>query len=91
VNLAAALRIAQTYSDKLKRPLKAAETYQEVNFARGGNDREAQDAIFRIGSQLKQQKRWVEALHVLAAMDEQTARSGEPRWRPSQWTAEMAT
>jgi uridine phosphorylase len=33
----------------------------------------------------------LETLHILAAMDEQTARSGELRWRPSQWTAEMAT
>jgi uridine phosphorylase len=33
----------------------------------------------------------LEALHVIAAMDAQTARAGEVRWRPSQWTAEMAT
>jgi uridine phosphorylase len=33
----------------------------------------------------------LEALHVIAAMDDQTARAGELRWRPSQWTAEMAT
>ena len=63
----AALKIAQTYHQKLKRPLKAAETYQELNFARGGSDQAAQDAIFRIGSELKDQKRWVEALHVLEA------------------------
>ena len=62
-----ALKIAQTYHQKLKRPLKAAETYQELNFARGGSDQAAQDAIFRIGSELKDQKRWVEALHVLEA------------------------
>ena len=63
----AALKIAQTYHQKLKRPLKAAETYQELNFARGGSDQAAQDAIYRIGSELKDQKRWVEALHVLEA------------------------
>ncbi len=62
-----ALKIAQTYHQKLKRPLKAAETYQELNFARGGSDQAGQDAIFRIGSELKDQKRWVEALHVLEA------------------------
>jgi uridine phosphorylase len=33
----------------------------------------------------------LEALHVIAAMDAQTTRAGEVRWRPSQWTAEMAT
>ncbi len=60
-------KIAQTYDEKLKRPLKAAETYQELNFLRGGSDQAAQDAIFQIGSELKDQKRWVEALHVLEA------------------------
>jgi uridine phosphorylase len=33
----------------------------------------------------------LEALHVIAAMDAQTTRAGEVRWRPSPWTAEMAT
>ncbi|MBN2477177.1 MAG: tetratricopeptide repeat protein [Pirellulales bacterium] len=61
----ASLKIAQTYHQKLKRPLRAAETYQELNFARGGNDQELQNAIFQIGSELRDQKRWVEALHVL--------------------------
>jgi len=61
----AALRIAQTYHVKLKRPLKAAEAYQELNFARGGSDQSTQNAIFQIGSELKNEKRWVEALHVL--------------------------
>lgn len=61
----AALKIAQMYHQKLKRPLRAAEAYQELNFARGGNDSSLQDAIFLIGSELKSQKRWVEALHVL--------------------------
>jgi len=61
----AAVKIAQTYQQKLKRPLKAAEAFQELNFARGGNDQGAQNAIFQIGTDLKNQKRWVEALHVL--------------------------
>ena len=61
----AALKIAQVYHLKLKRPLRAAEAYQELNFARGGNDSTLQDAIFQIGSELKGEKRWVEALHVL--------------------------
>jgi TolA-binding protein len=61
----AALKIAQVFHQKLKRPLRAAEAYQELNFARGGNDSTLQDAIFQIGSELKGQKRWVEALHVL--------------------------
>jgi TolA-binding protein len=61
----AALRIAQTYHQKLQRPLKAAEAYQELNFVRGGGDQELQNAIFQIGSELRDQKRWVEALHVL--------------------------
>lgn len=60
----AVLRIAQTYQ-KLRRPLKAAETYQELNFVRGGNDQALQDSIFQIGTTLKNEKRWVEALHVL--------------------------
>jgi len=61
----AATKIAQTYHQKLKRPLRAAQAYQELNFARGGNDQALQDAIFQIGSELKSQKRYVEALHVL--------------------------
>lgn len=61
----AALKIAQTYHQKLKRPLKAAQAYQELNFARGGSDQSLQNAIFQIGSELKVQKRYVEALHVL--------------------------
>jgi len=61
----AALKVAQTYHQKLKRPLRAAEAYQELNFARGGNDQTLQNSIFQIGSELKGQQRWVEALHVL--------------------------
>lgn len=33
----------------------------------------------------------LEALHVLAEMDEQKARSGELHWRPSHWAQKMAT
>jgi tetratricopeptide (TPR) repeat protein len=58
-------RIAETYGKDLKRPLKAAETYLELNFIRGGADPVTQEAVFQIGSSLKGEKRWVEALHVL--------------------------
>jgi TolA-binding protein len=61
----AALRIAQTYKDNLEQPLRAAEAFQEVNVARGGNDAGIQNEIYQIGVQLKNKKRWVEALHVL--------------------------
>ena len=61
----AALKTAQTFHTRLRRPLKAAEAYLEVNFARGGNDEAAQAAVLQIGAELKQQKRWVEALYVL--------------------------
>jgi len=61
----AALKIAQTYHNNLKQPLRAAEAYQEVNVARGGNDIGIQNAIYQIGVRLKNKKRWVEALHVL--------------------------
>ena len=61
----AAMKIAQTYHQRLKRPLRAAQAYQELNFARGGNDQNLQNAIFQIGSELKNEKRWVEALHVM--------------------------
>ena len=61
----AALRIAQTYQNNLHQPLRAAEAYQEVNIARGSNDVNIQNTIYQIGVQLKDQKRWVESLHVL--------------------------
>ena len=61
----AAMRIANTYHLKLKRPLLAAEAYQELFFASGGGNRSLLDTIFQIGSELKNQKRYVEALHVL--------------------------
>jgi len=58
-------KIAQTYYRDLKRPLKAAETYLELNFIRGGSDAATQEAVFQIGASLRNEKRWVEALHVL--------------------------
>jgi len=63
--LQAATRIAQTFESSLGRPLRAAEAYAEINFARGGSDKASQDAVYNIGVRLKAQKRWVEALHVL--------------------------
>jgi len=33
----------------------------------------------------------LEALHVLAEMDEQQRRSGEMHWRPSHWAPDLAT
>jgi tetratricopeptide (TPR) repeat protein len=61
----AAARTAAAYQDQLGRPLRAAEVYLELNYARGGRDAEAQNAIYRIGGSLKSQSRWVESLHVL--------------------------
>jgi TolA-binding protein len=56
---------AQTYQSVLGRPLRAAEVYLEINFARGGNDATMQNAVFAIGADLKNQKRWIESLRVL--------------------------
>ncbi|MDB5289783.1 MAG: hypothetical protein JWL69_1024, partial [Phycisphaerales bacterium] len=61
----AMVSVAQTYQTAMGRPLRAAEIYLEINFSRGGNDVEIQNAVFAIGAELKSQKRWVEALHVL--------------------------
>ncbi len=61
----AAPMIAAAYQNNLNRPLKAVESYLEINFARGGNDVNSQNAVFQIGSQLRNEKRWVEALSVL--------------------------
>jgi TolA-binding protein len=61
----ATYRVAQTYQNNLGLPLRAAEVYLELNFTRGGSDQSIQNAIFQIGADLKAQKRWVEALHVL--------------------------
>jgi tetratricopeptide (TPR) repeat protein len=56
---------AQTYQSVLGRPLRAAEVYLEINFAHGGNDAAMQNAVFAIGTDLKNQKRWIESLRVL--------------------------
>jgi TolA-binding protein/uncharacterized protein YdhG (YjbR/CyaY superfamily) len=61
----AALRTAQTYEINLKRPLLAAEAYHELYYTLGGTDGSVQNAIYQIGVRLKNEKRWVEALHVL--------------------------
>lgn len=61
----AAIQIARTYQNQLRLPLRAVESYLELNFARGGQDAALQDAIFQIASQLMNEKRWVESLHVL--------------------------
>ena len=61
----AALHIAQTYQVQLSQPLRAVESYLELNFARGGGDQALQTTIFQIASQLMNEKRWVESLHVL--------------------------
>ena len=61
----AALKTAQTYHQRLQRPLRAAESYRELNFTRGGGDQALQNSIFQIGSELKNEERWVEAFHVL--------------------------
>jgi TolA-binding protein len=61
----AARQIAQAYENQLNQPLRAAEVYQELNFARGGDDVDLQNSIYNIGVKLKDERRWVEALHVL--------------------------
>jgi TolA-binding protein len=61
----AQMMMAQTYQTNLGKPLRAAEVYSEINFTRGGNDPAVQQAVFAIGSDLKNQKRWIEALRVL--------------------------
>ncbi len=59
-----ALRIAQTWQ-QLGQPLRAVEGYLELNFAGGGTEAELQTAIYQIAVALKDQKRWIESLHVL--------------------------
>lgn len=59
-----ALRIAQTWQ-RLGQPLRASEAFLELNFARGGNDVELQNTIYEIAVALKNEKRWIESLHVL--------------------------
>ncbi|MEO2030015.1 MAG: tetratricopeptide repeat protein, partial [Fuerstiella sp.] len=59
-----ALRIAQTWQ-QLGQPLRAAEAFLELNFARGGSDVKLQDTIYQIAVNLKNEARWIESLHVL--------------------------
>lgn len=59
-----ALRIAQTWQ-RLGQPLRAAEAFLELNFARGGSDADIQNTIYQIAVTLKNEKRWIESLHVL--------------------------
>ncbi len=47
------------------RPLRATETWLELNFTRGGADAASQNAILAIALQLEGENRWVEALRVL--------------------------
>jgi TolA-binding protein len=61
----ALLMTAQTYQASLGRPLRAAEVYLEINSVHGGADASMQDAVFAIGADLKNQKRWIEAQRVL--------------------------
>jgi len=50
-------------------------------FASAEQRRHAEDGLVDAG---------LEALHVLAEMDEQRSRSGELHWRPSHWAPKMA-
>ena len=59
-----ALRIAQTWQ-QLGQPLRAVEAFLELNFARGGSDADLQNTIYTIAVTLKNEKRWIESLHVL--------------------------
>jgi tetratricopeptide (TPR) repeat protein len=59
-----ALRIAQTWQ-RVGQPLRAAEAFLELNFARGGSDADLQNTIYQIAVTLKNEKRWIESLHVL--------------------------
>lgn len=59
-----ALKTAQTWQ-QIGQPLRAAEAYLELNFARGGSDAALQETIYQIAVQLKNEKRWIESLHVL--------------------------
>jgi len=61
----ARVRIAEAYHRQLGRPLKAAEAYQELCFLSAERQEQYAAAVFQIGAELKQQQRWVEALHVL--------------------------
>ncbi len=52
----AALQIAQTYQHQLRLPLRAVESYLELNFARGGSDTALQDSIFQIATRTDERK-----------------------------------
>ena len=83
----AALSIAQLYRGPLGQPLRAAELFQELNFARGGADAGLQEAILAIGVELHAARRWVEALHVLESFLDgfpRHARAGEALTRIGQ-------
>ena len=52
------------------------------DFVMGHQKQDAEDGLIEAG---------LEALHVLAEMDEQLAASGEKHWRPSHWAPDLAT
>ena len=52
------------------------------DFVMGQQKQDAEDGLIEAG---------LEALHVLAEMDEQLAASGEKHWRPSHWAPDLAT
>src|SRR5258706_5591779 len=70
-------RTAQTYQSVLGRPLRAAEVYLEINSAHGGNDPSMQSAVFAIGADLKNQKRWIESLRVLESFVQSFPRNAQ--------------
>lgn len=57
-------RIAQTYEEDLRQPLRAIEAYLEMYFSRGENP-DLAARILNIAAQLQGRKRWIEALHAL--------------------------
>lgn len=52
------------------------------DFVTGQQKQDAEDGLIEAG---------LEALHVLAEMDQQLAASGEKHWRPSHWSPDLAT
>jgi len=52
------------------------------DFVMGQQKQDAEDGLIEAG---------LEALHVLAEMDQQLAASGEKHWRPSHWSPDLAT
>ena len=60
---AAGLQMAQVYRNYLKQPIKAAEVYLEMNYT-FANGHTLQNEIFNMASQLKNEKRWIESLHI---------------------------